>query len=111
MLYPKGPLAMQTESTLVTLELAPEIALNLADALDITVQYLELELEDERQLSEDGSEPTEYEQKQSAELQGDLEQQIGASRFALMHLGRELPKHFPELSRAARRAKETDEDC
>ena len=100
---------MQTEPASITLELAPELALNLADALDITVQYLELELEDERQLSEDGTEPTEDEQEQSAQLQTDLEHQIGASRFALMRIGRELPKHFPELSRAARRG-HTDQD-
>jgi|TARA_R110002060_G_scaffold28413_5_gene38441 hypothetical protein len=102
---------MQTQPSNISLELAPESALNLADALDVAVQYLELELEDERQLSEDGSEATEDENHESVQAQLDLEQQIGAMRYALLRLGRELPKHFPELSRAERRGQNSEDDA
>jgi hypothetical protein len=109
---------MQTDAPNITIQLAPDSALNLADALDITVEFLEMELAEERQIEADiaagrgdADQRSQEEKDRVAGLIDDLSQQIGAVRCAQLRLGRELPKHFPELSRAERRAKDNEEDC
>tara|TARA_R110000824_G_scaffold104152_6_gene247168 strand:- start:546 stop:818 length:273 start_codon:yes stop_codon:yes gene_type:complete len=74
----------------ITITILAKGAIHLADALDT----METWLEDDVSLGEDlphGS-------------HGDLESQLSAVRHTSMHLGKELPKHFPLLSRAERRA-------
>ena len=81
----------------ISIELNKEAALNLADALDATDELWVQEL-DEPFLFEDGA-------------GADLEEQLVAVKSTLLKLNQELPKHYPQLSRANRRAKEgADED-
>lgn len=86
---------MNTQNALVELHLTSQVALSLADALDLAEQVVKHEL---------GELPNEQmDETERAELREDLDMQLAAVRSTLLKLGKELPKHFPELSRASRR--------
>lgn len=86
---------MNTQDAVVELKISSEVALSLADALDLTEQLVKQEL---------GDLPNEQmDEAERAAMREDLDMQLAAVRSTLLKLGKELPKHFPELSRAARR--------
>jgi hypothetical protein len=74
----------------ITITILAKAAIHLADALDSLGFWLEDDVS-----KGDTLHPGHL---------ADLEAQLSAVRHTSMHLGKELPKHFPLLSRAERRA-------
>ena len=103
---------MQPIAETISIEIHKDTALNLADALDYAAECL-----DEEHGHFHAPPPMDPQSPQAPEFGTELEDarleiedQICAVKSVLLKLNRELPKHFPELSRAARRAKDNAEE-
>jgi|TARA_R110002012_G_scaffold308660_1_gene515040 hypothetical protein len=98
---------MKNSESFVQLSIPAHLAVDFADGLDIAASAMECVASKsvERsfgdlmmQLAESGT------------TQEDMDTSVSALKVVRMMLGRELPKHFPELSRAARRGQLETED-
>ena len=98
---------MKKDSDTITLRIPKSIAVELADSMDIAEHAIEC------MQQEDPTEAFTQLRTSVAEHSGvtldDLEAYAGALRRTAHLLGKELPKHFPELSRASQRG-HYDED-